>query len=372
MRILFDNQAFDMQQFGGVSRYYAELIDALRQFKLATAMTSSILTENRHLIEKRFTTVLPVPRRLNWRYKSYYIKRINGLITRKALALELADVLHMTFYDLTLLEHVKCPFVLDVHDMIPELFPQYFRDATTIHPGKRELCQRAHAVICNSQQTKSDLVQIFDVDSDKISVIHRGISSGWSDHGQPVTDLPDEYVLFVGKRAGYKNFGQLANAIGRLRKKHSDLQLVCVGGGRLTQAEHDSLDEAGLAGRVRQLDATDRQLSYCYAKALAFVFPSIYEGFGFPVLESFSSGCPAILSNRSSFPEIAADAALYFNPDQPESLDDAIDRVLCDRTARVSLINRGRARVAEFTWEKTAVRSLAVYRSLMTDSRTPA
>lgn len=364
MRVLFDSQAFDIQRFGGVSRYFAELIDALRQHKLATPITPFLFTENSHLLKKRRATIWPTPTWLERRNGGYYAKRFNDLATKAALAFQFGNVFHMTFYNVALLKHVRCPLVVTIYDMIPELFPQYFPNPKLVHPHKEEMCQRADAIICISHHTKFDLIRLFGIDPGKISVTHLGISPGWNKRTQSIAGLPDRYILFVGQRGGYKNFSQLVNSVGRLMKTGGDFHLVCIGGGKLTPGEQALVHEVGLSAHVHQMSAMDQQLSYCYSKALAFVFPSLYEGFGLPVLESFSSSCPVILSNRGSFPEVAGNAALYFDPDQPESLDDAIRRLLGDETLRASLIDRGHKRAREFTWEKTAIQSLAVYRGL--------
>ena len=168
----------------------------------------------------------------------------------------------------------------------------------------------------------------------------------------------------MGNRTGYKNFDQVIESMGRLSRRYADLHLVCVGGGPFDKREHDQLQIKSLFHRVHQRELSDPELAYCYMKAAAFVFPSLYEGFGFPILESLLSRCPLILSNRSCFPEIAGDAAEYFDPDSSEALDDAIDRVLHDRDHRLKLIERGINRVSNYTWYNTALKTAAVYRKL--------
>ena len=117
--------------------------------------------------------------------------------------------------------------------------------------------------------------------------------------------------------------------------------------------------------RVHQLDVTDQELAYCYRKAGAFIFPSLYEGFGIPILESLASGCPAILSNRSCFPEIAEGAAAYFDPDTGGFARQSIIQVLSDKSYRNRLIAMGATRVRNFTWEKVAAETAAIYRTVI-------
>lgn len=368
MRVLFDSLGFDRVRYGGISRYMAELIANLRKLRLATAITPFFFTQNRHLRDRRFATILPAPQHLPWRYKDHY-KRLNSVTTRVALRLKIGQLLHMTYYDLSLLEVTSCPTVTTVYDMIPELLPQYFPDPSAVHPNKMELSQRANAVICVSHTTKMDLMRLCGIDPAKVLVIYLGIDTDWALAATPRKGLPDRFITFVGSRGGYKNFTQLSESMSRLKSLHPDLHLVCAGGGDFTAEERRHLADRGLDNRVHQFNATDGELAYCYARSAAFVFPSLYEGFGIPVLESFASGCPAILSNRGSLPEVGADAAVYFDPDEAESLDDAIERVLRDAELRATMIGRGRLRAADFTSEKTAFATAAVYRNILEQKR---
>jgi glycosyltransferase involved in cell wall biosynthesis len=110
---------------------------------------------------------------------------------------------------------------------------------------------------------------------------------------------------------------------------------------------------------------TDNQLAYVYSKALAFIFPSLYEGFGIPILEAFSCGCPVLLSNKSCFPEVAQDAAIYFDPQNSESILQAIEKVLIDKKLRSEKIEKGFKRLRDFSWQKMALHTENVYKSIL-------
>lgn len=365
MRVLYDSQAFDLQQVGGVSRYFAELIGALRSRKLVSARPSFFFTENLHLQEKRIFGVWSIPKRYEWKYKTYYKHRLNRLTTELALALNLGDLLHMTFYDIALLEQARCPFVVTVYDMIPQILPQFFADPASIHPNKLELCQKANAAICISENTKKDLVRLYQLDPAKVFVTHLGINPNWATNRQEVPGLPGSFLLYVGMRRAYKNFKLAALSLSRLSSHYPDLHLVCVGGGGFTQEEMELLRSLSLCDRAHQLTLRDAQLAYCYSKAVAFIFPSLYEGFGLPILESFLCGCPAVLADRSCFPEVADDAAEYFDPDSVDSLNCALEAILRDHGHRSKLIERGFNRVRDYTWIDTAKRTVDVYRNVV-------
>jgi len=142
------------------------------------------------------------------------------------------------------------------------------------------------------------------------------------------------------------------------------LSIVCVGGGAFSSDEVALIERAGLAGQVSQHSVAEDQLAACYANAAAFVFPSRYEGFGIPILEAFGCGCPALVADASCFPEIAGDAALYFHPDDRDSLRGALEKVLGDPALAASLRAKGRARAAQFTWKSTADQTYAAYRDV--------
>jgi glycosyltransferase involved in cell wall biosynthesis len=180
----------------------------------------------------------------------------------------------------------------------------------------------------------------------------------------PPIPLPESYLLFVGTRGGYKNFLLFVEAVGPLLRKDHRLHVVCVGGGGFTPSEADGLSRQGILERCHQHQVRDEHLAHYYEHARAFVFPSTYEGFGIPIVEAFSCGCPAAVSDASCFPEIASSAALYFDPDDPESMRSAVERLMYDDALRTRLAAEGRMRAQEFRWERTAAQTLAVYRAL--------
>lgn len=366
MRVLFDSEIFERQRAGGISRYFVELIGALRSERLARVVLPFLFTENIHLAEKwyRFGKV-PLPNRLVRRHKDWYLHRVNSALTQRALSRGRPDIFHKTYYDMTLLKNFDGRLVVTVYDMIPELLPEHFPNSTTVHPHKREQCERADAVLCISGQTRADLMRLFGVAAEKITVTHLGIKPHWGSRKCVVADLPAQYVLFVGDRRGYKNFRQVTDAIGRLARRFPDLHLVCVGGAPFTPAESEHFVQSNLSPRVHWRRLSDPELAYCYSKAALFVFPSLYEGFGLPTLEAFACSCPVILSNRSCFPEIGEDAVRYFDPDTPGFLEDEIERLLNDDDERQKLITRGTSRLRCFSWQKTAEQTAEVYRRLV-------
>ena len=182
--------------------------------------------------------------------------------------------------------------------------------------------------------------------------------------GTILTTLPKKYLLFVGNRGLYKNFIRFFDAVVPLLQKDHDLVLLCAGGGTFYPHEIKSIEDNNLKSQVVQYRFKDSELHDIYKNAIAFVFPSEYEGFGIPVLESMISGCPAILSNVSSLPEIGGDAAVYFDPYNVEDIRNKVEKVLTDENLRSVMIEKGLRQAEVFTWEKTFEQFIAVAESV--------
>jgi glycosyltransferase involved in cell wall biosynthesis len=210
--------------------------------------------------------------------------------------------------------------------------------------------------------TKNDLVRLYAVAPDKIDVIHHGVSNALIYRGgSSPSRVPERFILVVGGRRGYKNFQGIGAPMANILRANPGLHLLCVGGGALTVDEIPVFEDRGCADRVIQLDLTDTELAWAYAHATAFVFPSLYEGFGIPILEAFANGCPAVLSNRSCFPEVADEAALYFDPDTPSQLETILMQVIGDRQLRRKLIDRAQLRLRDFSWASSAEAHMQCY-----------
>jgi glycosyltransferase involved in cell wall biosynthesis len=279
------------------------------------------------------------------------------------------DVWHATWYDGRAVPHLKRhpgkPLVTTVYDMTPEVMPSAIPPGVgNPHQGKQAMVEAADMVVAISAATKADLLRFTAMPAERIRFIHLGVGDGlsWRAGSPRPPGLPDRFVLFVGKRAGYKNFTGVAPALAALMTAQPDLHLVCVGGGPLTAAE--TAPFGATRDRVRQLQADDQTLAWCYAHAAAFLFPSLYEGFGLPILEAFVNRCPAVLAERSCFPEIGGEAALYFDPDRPEQLVELLGRLIADEPQRHRLAEAGALRARDFTWTRMVEAHAALYREL--------
>jgi glycosyltransferase involved in cell wall biosynthesis len=162
----------------------------------------------------------------------------------------------------------------------------------------------------------------------------------------------------------YKNFPLFAEAIAPLLNQDKTLKLVCAGGGGFNADEENLLAKLNITTQCRQTNATDAELKQLYAQAQVFVFPSLIEGFGIPLLEAFSAGCPVAASNNTCFPEIGGDAIAYFDPTDKESIYNSIQSILSDNTTRYNFIKKGYERLKLFSIEKQVRATLNVYREV--------
>ena len=358
MRVAMDEQIFAVQRHGGISRMFAELA---REF-LTGAHDVALLPLRAPVIndyvldDPRVCEVFDVHRaRSEWEALARYFTRMRRSDT--------ADVVHNTFY----LPHGLAltrgsARVVTVHDMIPELMPRTRRrlDFLTL---KRRYLEAADHVICVSEATRSDLLRVHPDLTVPLSVVHHGVDPRFTPGAAPIDDFPERYVLFVGNRSQYKDAGTLWQAFASLTDQ--DVRLVHVGGGSWTASERGYLDALGLGARVVQRNLPDSLMPAAYANAIAFVFPSRFEGFGLPALEAMACGTPTVLARATSLPEVGGEAAIYFEPGDVAGLTAILDTLIAEPGTRADLIAMGCARASEFTWARAAEGTAAAYRAAM-------
>lgn len=366
MKVLYDHQAFTMQYFGGVSKCFCELISHFPDS--VEAEIGIVQSNNVHLKQSGLCSKLqPVGmdsykfgERYNFRgnYRLYCVmnklfpslpttENINKLKSMELLKSGEYDVFHPTFFDSYFLPFLNGkPFVLTVHDMMPEIFPQYFgRDNIQIKE-KKKLVEKASAIIAVSKQTKNDLIDILNVPENKVKVIYHGGPQKDVIAGDPIIKVP--YFLYMGTRNAYKNFDRFVIAFSQVAECHKDLLLVCTGGD-FNATEMRLLQKYGVEDRVVHLFASEKDVKNLYAFAKAFIYPSLYEGFGMPIIEANATGRVLLTSKITSIPEIAANTAHYINPYDVSSIRKGFQKLISDDKYREKLILRGIANAKRFT-----------------------
>lgn len=355
MKILYDYQILIMQKYGGISRYFYELAVRIKK-RGEKPDVKTIFSKNSY-----FQNYFKI-KRIN-PDKKY---RIRGFIRicRAWILLqpsEKYDIVHPTYYDTYLIGKFKGKLVITVYDMIHEKFMQY--DTETI-ARKREYIYKSDKIIAISECTKKDILYYYpDISEEKIQVIY--LASDIVRKKVSISFLPANYILYVGNRDGYKNFRRFVYAVKPLLLEEQELQIVCAGGGAFRDDETEILKELKIDHKFCQYSYAEKELFTIYSSAVCFVFPSLYEGFGIPLLESMQSECPVVCSSTSCFAEIVSDAALYFDPEDIQDMTRKIKEAYGNVKLRKELVKRGKARVKLFSWDKTAQETQRLYKNCL-------
>jgi len=368
MRIAFDYQVFLFQEYGGISRYYSRLANSLNGLEGVEARIFVPLHINAYLAGLP-TRIVKGKDVRHWHKSKKLFRAINKVSSRVLMRMYRPDLVHETYYSSTSVAPKGVPVVVTVHDMIHEQFPEMFPRKDQTSELKRAAVKKADHVICVSENTRQDLLEYFGTAKEKVSVVHHGLEEfrhrlDAGNRLMPVVENP--YFLYVGQRSGYKNFDRFIRAFASSRELRQGYRVVCFGGGVFRPEEWNTFRELGLEdAQTVQVGGDDSALARCYKHAFALVYPSLYEGFGIPPLEAMSLDCPVISSSSSSMPEVAGPAAEYFDPASIDSIREGLERVAISSDRRTELVRLGRERYKQFTWQRCAEETLAIYESLI-------
>jgi glycosyltransferase involved in cell wall biosynthesis len=359
MKILLDYQAFLVQKYGGVSRYHATINKHINNLGLSDTSTILQIGYDNEYLEP---SVYDFFKYFNYKQGRKWLLSANQALVKRNLKKH--DVFHPTFYEPYFLDAPGLPpYVITVHDMIAELY--YPKGKEKQAEFKKNMVEKAAGVIVVSEATKNDFLKVFDFPEDKVKVVYHGYPDYFEQYQNNSTSTNAQpYILFIGTRGEYKNFEFFLRAFSHVPKSYG--LRIKVAGHKPTADEQQLIRELKLEDVVIfENFVTEKELSNLYKQALCFVFPSLIEGFGMPLLEAFISNCPVICTDIPVFKEVAGDAAIYFEPGKEDDLAMALENVANDKELRIKMIAKGQERVKLFNWKDSAIDTLAAYRSFI-------
>lgn len=361
--ILYDPQMFDNQDYGGISRYFANLISGVNGSALYEAFLPLLYSSNYYvrdfpqLLNNKLGHILLKRSRKRSRWNQFYAKQ--------QIKKSNFDILHATYYNPYFLEELKKPLVITVHDMIYENYPGSFPEAEQVIKQKKTMIESASLIIAISEYTKKQIRHFYPSLLTPIQVVYHGLPDLQARKVE-VDYISKKFLLYVGDRfALYKNFKPFVEAVAPILNANKDLYLICAGGRHFTECEISLFKEFNVTDKVSQVNASDSLLKQLYASAMMFIYPSLEEGFGLPLLEAFSNGCPVAGSDCTSLPEIGGKALSYFNPLSIKSMCSTIQELVLDKELREKRIQTGFEQVKKFNYEISVRQTLDCYRSLL-------
>ncbi|MBN1446040.1 MAG: glycosyltransferase family 4 protein [Candidatus Omnitrophica bacterium] len=263
----------------------------------------------------------------------------------------------------------KIKTVYSIYDLACEVNPSWYKDKW--YSYVRQSAMRADIIITTSFATKKDIVDMYGIAPDRIKVIYLGVNNNLFNAASPLMKndlnkkygLPERFILNVSTSVKRKNIPMLLDVYAQLLKKGIKEKLVIVAGSRSVKDEiKDIIKSGNMENHVLCLsEIPTEELAYLYRKAVLFVFPSLYEGFGLPVVEAMACGCPVIVSNVSSLSEVGGSAVVAVDPYNKEDMTGKIEQVIIDGNLRENMRAKGLERAKLFRWEKTAAETIAVY-----------
>lgn len=359
MRVTFDYRVFLLQRYGGISRYFlglgrelkslGQVVEIYAPLNINNNLRKSSLLNQPSLYLPRYSTKLMADKAatiLSSKSTELYLHRVKP------------DVLHQTYYGKEYQVDSKVSRFITVYDFIREMTTPDYSKANE----KKKSILAADFVICISESTRVDLLNHINIDESRVKVVPLSADSFFYEPKSLHNFQYAPFFLYVGQRSGYKNFSLLLEAFSHLPSTCDDVNLHVFGGGPFNSEELRLICNLAIEKRVIKVDGDDEALKFQYHHAHAFLYPSLYEGFGIPILEAMAAGCPVITSNTSSMPEVAGGAALLFDPSNGESLENAMSEIVSSSDLRDTLIRLGHLRAAQFSWSETAKQTLDLYR----------
>ncbi len=353
MKILFDYQIFLLQKYGGISTYYSNLITGINQHKCLAKIVAPVyiseLIGDKNKIGKKISRIP--------RFSTKILTRFDDLLFEFFARKIKPEIIHHTYYN-KIYNFNNIKKITTVYDLIHEKFYNKVN-------MKTNSIQKSDKIICISNHTKNELLNYYNLKEENTAVVY--LASKFSSNTKNRKEKKiDPYILFVGERSKYKNFTSFIKAISRSKLLKNKIKIICFGYYPFSKSELQLFKSEGIKNEnISFVSGNDELLKRLYINSTALVYPSHYEGFGLPILEAMSLGCPVACSKISSIPEVAGDAANYFDPKDIENMTNSIEDIVFSNEKRQSLINKGYVQNKKFSWEACVSNTLEVYKSVL-------
>ena len=356
-KIFFEHSVFLNQKVGGISNYIIKLNQKLNDYKIYSKIISPISinkTLNNDYSKKiNFFKLRKIPK-----FCRRFFFFINDLFFSIYIKIYKPNLIHFTFYNNNLLERIKIPYVLTVYDLINERF-----NIINNQFNKKNLINNAKHIICISNFTKSELIDIYDISPKDISVIHLGVEIKKIE----TKNNKQNFILFVGDRGRYKNFEKLIECFGNSEYLKNNFNVICFGGNNFNMEEKEKFEKLKIKKNFFYTSGDNKKLEEHYKKASLFVSISLMEGFGLTPLEAMSYNCPVVCSDIPVFREILGNSCEYIDPQDADNLRIKIEKILKSKNEQERLINLGNKKIAEYPWQKCVEETSKIYKKILNE-----
>jgi glycosyltransferase involved in cell wall biosynthesis len=356
-KVLFEGSIFLHQNIGGISKYITKLNYYLNKKKFESKIFCPI-TINDYLKKEENNSLYFVKLKKIPKFCRKLFYAINNILTILYIIYYKPDILHFSYYNNFLAKYLKIPYILTVYDLIHEK-NNYQKNII----DKKKSIDNAKHIICISNKTKDDLIHHYKVNKNKISVVHLGVDKIRKSFFKKKNNKK-KFILFVGSRLKYKNFINFLKAYSSSKFLKDNYDIMCFGGGDFTKEELNKFNSLGVSNKINFKTGDDSLLKIFYEKASAYITVSKSEGFGLTPFEAMSLGCPVICSDIKVFRENIKNSSQFVNPSSIKSIKLGIENVLKNESKKKKLIKAGLKIVQNFTWNKTTLKTMEIYKRI--------
>jgi glycosyltransferase involved in cell wall biosynthesis len=361
IRVMYDEQIFLLQEYGGISRYFTELIKTFQTHPElgVEPVVSSHAVRNQYLLQETNFYKL---RQVKSQFGALFHLVTQMLFNRKPP--KNVDLVHQTFYLPGFFSRFKgLPKAVTLFDMIPENSASN-KKLWNPHFAKRYVLPKADLVFSISESSTKDMLSEYRINMN-VTTTYLGVGSEYAPNLPRLEWLPEGFFLFVGNREGYKDCELAIRAFAKAKNHSPGIVLLLVGGGNLTAGEKVLMAELGIENSVIQKSVSAEELPNVYSNARGLIYPSRYEGFGLPLVEAMASRIAVLASDTPINAEIAGESATYFPVGDEDLLSQLMVQLISKPQAFQDKINLGESRSMEFTWKKCAELTAAEYQRII-------